>query len=422
VKILRHDANRPFDGLRISLLTQVGSQLFRLVVAIVVGGWTARYLGPSALGKLSYAAALVSVLGPIGSLGVKGSLAALLCEPKPLPGLVSTALCIELLGTGMLSLLLLPLAFLTSDPVITALLVFGVVANLFQSSEVFQVELLNRNRGSVVGRIGFLQVLAGTSFTISALIFQAPLVVFGAVQSLQSAFSATLLAVAVKFGSFRQLMVDIRWSTAKPLLRRGLPLLLASLSIMLYMKSDLVMLEWLSDSADVGQYSAAVRVAESIYFLPMILVQTYMPRIGVAADRSAADRSLRELYRFSWLLGMSMMLLLMFVLPFMIPVVFGRLYVPAQGALFYLGPAAFAVATGSASNAWLTIKGYEALVAQRSAFGALVNVVLNLFLVPARGIEGAAIATSISYILSVYPLSLIKRETRSNTLLLLWPL
>jgi len=40
---------------------------------------------------------------------------------------------------------------------------------------------------------------------------------------------------------------------------------------MLYMKSDQVMLEWLRGPEDVGQYSVAVRVAESLYFLPVVL-------------------------------------------------------------------------------------------------------------------------------------------------------
>ena len=34
------------------------------------------------------------------------------------------------------------------------------------------------------------------------------------------------------------------------------------------------MLEWLRGSAEVGQYSVAVRVAESLCFLPIILSNT----------------------------------------------------------------------------------------------------------------------------------------------------
>ena len=71
-----------------SLLSQGGAQVFKLLVSIGIGGWTVRYLGPQNLGTLSYVTALVELLGPLGNLGVKGSLSAMLCEEQPMPGLL----------------------------------------------------------------------------------------------------------------------------------------------------------------------------------------------------------------------------------------------------------------------------------------------------------------------------------------------
>ena len=171
-------------------------------------------------------------------------------------------------------------------------------------------------------------------------------------------------------------------------------LLLAGLSVMLYMKSDQVMLEWLRGSAEVGQYSVAVRVAESLYFLPMILSNTFVPRIGQGSGDFETDPGLRQLYRSAWLLGVGMMLSSMLVLPPLLPLVFGEDYLQAQAALIWLGPAAFAVATGCASGAWIKTQGFQNFIAQRSAIGALVNIVLNLLLIPPMGFIGAALATS----------------------------
>lgn len=412
----------PVDRLRTSLLSQAGSQALRLVLAIAISGWLARYLGPAALGKLSYVAALVGVFGPLGSLGIRGSLAALLCSNQPLEGLVSTALCVELIGTLMLSLVLLPWAVLAGDPVIAGLIGCGVIANCFNSSEVFEVELLNLQRGRSVARVDALQALIGSCLTAAALLAQAPLLVFGGIVAVQSAIKAILLAPSAKVASLKRFVSDVKMETATALLKRGLPLLLAGFSVMLYMKSDLVMIQWLSGSANVGQYSTAVRVAESLYFLPVVLSQTYLPRIGPDHDLEQSAVSLIKFYRLSWLLGVGLMLASMLILPALIPLVFGAQYESAKQALFYLGPAAFAVATGSASGAWLTVHGHQSIVAQRSFFGAIANIILNLVLIPRRGIEGAAIATSISYLLSVYAICLIRREIRANTLKLLLPL
>lgn len=411
---------RPADRLRHSLLGQAGSQGFRLLVAIGIGGWLARYLGPSALGQLSYAAAVVGIFGPLGGLGVKGSLAVLLCERNSLPGLVNTAFCLELLGTAVMSLCLIPWVLLSDDPVVPGLIALGVIANFFNSCEVFEADLLSRQRGTVVARVGFLKVLVGAVFLIAALVMKAPLIVFGSVQVVQNIIAFCAFAW-LSFGSqWQKIFSGVSRDSAVILLRKGLPLLLSGLSIMLYMKSDLIVLDWLGNSGDVGQYSVAVRVVESLYFLPLVLVDTFLPRIS-EVNGSSAVGELRRLYRLAWLLGVALMLCSMLLLPLLIPFVFGPQYAPAQSALFFLGPAAFAVSVGCANGAWLNTKGYLQLVVQRSAFGALLNIALNILLIPSMGIKGAAVATSFSQILSVYLLPLLRVETRLNTLRLICP-
>ena len=409
------------DRLRHSLLSQGGAQVFKLLVSIGIGGWMARYLGPQNLGTLSYVTALVGLLGPLGNLGVKGSLSAMLCEEQPMPGLLGSALLIELIGTLVIAVVLIPFAWAAKDPVLVGLIGLAVIGNLFGSSEVFEVELLNRQRGTQLARVGMIQTVAGAAFSILALIAQMPLLAFGVLPVLQAVIRAWLLAASVQFTNLVQLLKQASWTTSRILIRRGWPLLISGLSVTLYMKSDQVMLEWLRGHAEVGQYSVAVRVAESLYFLPVILSSTLLPRIGQGSGKFETDPGLRQLYRTAWLLGVGMMLASMLLLPPLIPLVFGEDYLQAQAALIWLGPAAFAVATGCASGAWLNTQGYQKLIAQRSVIGALVNITLNLLLIPRLGFIGAALATSFSYLASVYLVGAFRREILTNLLMLIFP-
>jgi O-antigen/teichoic acid export membrane protein len=190
---------------------------------------------------------------------------------------------------------------------------------------------------------------------------------------------------------------------------------------MLYMKSDQVMLEWLRGPAEVGQYSVAVRIAESLYFLPVILSNTFLPRIGRGTGRYDSDVSLRQLFRSAWFLGVGMAVASMLLLPPLVPIVFGEEFIPAQAALISLGPAAFAVATGCASDAWLNTQGYQKIIAWRSAVGALVNVFLNLMLIPRMGFVGAAMATSASYVVSVYIVGVFHESISVTLVNLIFP-
>ena len=409
------------DRLRHSLLSQGGAQALKLLVSIGIGGWMARYLGPQNLGSLSYVAALVGLLGPLGNLGVRGSLSAMLCEKRPLPGLLGSALVIELIGTLVLALVLIPFALTARDPVIVGLIVLAVVSNLLSSSEVFEVELLNREKGTQIARVGTIQTIAGAVLSVLALLAQAPLLVFGGLPILQTAIRGWLLVVAAQTTTLLQLFKQASWKTSRALIQRGWPLLMAGLSVMLYMKSDQVMLEWLRGPEDVGQYSVAVRVAESLYFLPVVLSNTFLPRIGQGTGQFDSDLDLRQLYRSAWLLGIGMMAISMLLLPPLIPVVFGTEFLPAKAALIWLGPAAFAVSIGCASDAWLNTQGLQKLIAQRSAVGAVTNIALNIFLISRMGFVGAALATSISYIVSVYIVGVLRKEISDNLVSLSFP-
>lgn len=392
-------------------------------MSIGIGGWTARYLGPEALGTLSYVAALVGLLGPLGNLGVKGSLSAMLCEEQPMPGLLGSALLIELLGTLVIAVVLIPFAWAAKDPVLVGLIGLAVLGNLFGSSEVFEVELLNRQRGTQLARVGTIQTVAGAGFSILALMAQMPLLVFGALPVLQAVIRAWLLAASVQATKLVQLLKQASWTTSRVLIRRGWPLLLSGLSVMLYVRSDQLMLQWLQGPDDVGQYSVAARLAESLYFLPVILANTFIPRLRSSSGNFETDPVLKQFYRCAWLLGVGMSLVtIIFIYP-MVPLVFGAEFLPAQKILIWLAPAAFAVSTGCASGAWLNVNGYQKLIAKRSVVGALANLTLNSLLIPSIGASGAAIATLISYTIApFFSMFFHSRETRANAIILLAPL
>ena len=186
-----------------------------------------------------------------------------------------------------------------------------------------------------------------------------------------------------------------------------------------------MILEWLRGPADVGQYSVAVRVAESLYFLPVVLANTFLPRIGQGSVNFETDPGLRQLYRTSWLLGVGIVALTAFVLPSLTIFAFGEQYRDSIVALKLLAPCGFAVATGVASSTWLNRRGGQLLkiIPIRTSAAMILNILLNLWLIPPMGIAGAALATSASYYLATFVVMLgFSAETRQNALNLLAPL
>ena len=410
------------DRLRHSLVSQCGSQVFKLLVAIGISAWTARYLGPQKLGTLGYVTALVGILAPLGSLGVNASLSIMLCEEVPLPGLLGSALLVEIFGTLVLAIVLIPFAWFSQDQLVVWLMVSAVIANLFSSAEVFDVELINRRRGTQLARINNLQTLAGAFLSISALLSSSSLLIFGFLPTIQSAIRAWLSAVAVQATKPFQLIKQASWQAIYALLKRGLPLIASSIAVMVYTKSDQLMIEWMRGPEEVGLYSVAVKVSETLFFIPNVFCFTLQPAIAKSLDEASSNMALLRLYRGAWIIGVFASIICIAVFRPLIPVLFGSEFASAQDALVWLGLASLGVSWGMASGTWLKAHGLLNLIFLRSALGASLNVALNFLFIPRLGINGAAAATFLAYIICpLLPMLLYSKETRNNLLFLLAP-
>ena len=75
-------------------------------------------------------------------------------------------------------------------------------------------------------------------------------------------------------------------SLAQDLLRESLPLILSGLTIMIYMRIDRIMLGQIIGDKAVGVYSAATRISEIWYFIPMTVSSSVMPSIFKAKEIS----------------------------------------------------------------------------------------------------------------------------------------
>ena len=60
-----------------------------------------------------------------------------------------------------------------------------------------------------------------------------------------------------------------------------------------------------------------------------------------------------------------------------------------------------------ASSKWFIIEGLQIMTLRRTTAGAIINIILNIILIPIYGIVGAAIATVISQIIASYLFNLI---------------
>jgi O-antigen/teichoic acid export membrane protein len=182
------------------------------------------------------------------------------------------------------------------------------------------------------------------------------------------------------------------------LLRKGLPFAYAGAMITLVFQVDTVILEKMRGATEVGWYRSPVLVLEGLTLVPRILGYALIPTM--AAWAATRPEVVTELY------GRGSKYLLLAGLPIgafgwlesdrFVALLFGPTYGPSVAASQILLPAAtFMFLSNFGETALACVNRWGTIVVV-STLALVVNVALNLWLIPGLGFIGAAWATLVT--------------------------
>ena len=108
---------------------------------------------------------------------------------------------------------------------------------------------------------------------------KAPVWCFAAAYSGEIALSAVGLVLGYRLSGGRISAWRSSRARAVYLLEQSWPVIFSGMAIMIYMRLDMVMLKLMQGNFAVGLYSAATRVSEVWYFIPIAIVSSVSPAI-----------------------------------------------------------------------------------------------------------------------------------------------
>ncbi|WP_460589692.1 flippase [Haliea atlantica] len=392
-------------------------KILRMGVGLFVGVWIARYLGPEQFGLLNFALAFTGLFGAIATLGLPGIVVRdIVRDPDNARITLGTAALLQLLGgIGSYLLILGAIAYLRPDDALARSIVAILGSTmLFKTSEIAVYWYESQVKSKYVVWVQNGAFLIFTAIKALLILQQATLIVFVWVMLAEAASVATLLFLVLGFRG--PALTSLRASTtrAKSLLHDSWPLVLSAIAVMVYMKVDQVMLGQMIGDEAVGIYSAAVRISEVWYFLPMAIVASVFPAILEAKKRSHAEyyARLQKLYDLMVVISVAVAFPMTFLATPLVGLLFGKAYL-ASGAIvaIHIWAAVF-VFLGVASSKWFLAENRQVLSLQRTGLGAVANVALNFWLIPIYGAVGAAIATVISQVIAAWLFDLLQTSTR----------
>ncbi len=375
----------------------LGERVFRMTISLFVGIYVARYLGPERFGLLSYALSFVWLFSSLASFGLNDILVReLVNQPENSQNLIATALWLKVCGFGLMGLTITVVLIFKSEDQLTLLLISIIILGfLFQATNVVEFYFQAKVQSKFIVRTQVVQLLITSIFKIYLVWSKASLLWFALALMLDQALIAILFLYLYKWKVKKFPFLYFNWEKTKLLIRDGWPLIFTGMVVLVYMKIDQVMLKEMLNTKAVGVYAAAVRLCETLYFIPTALMASLFPAVVYARKKSEKiyEQRIQKLYDLMVWGSVIIAIPTTLVSNWIILLLYGTDFQEAADVLrIYIWAVVF-VSLGVASSKWLVAENLQHYSFYITTLGAIVNVGCNLWLIPIHGIKGAAIAT-----------------------------
>ncbi|ELZ10664.1 polysaccharide biosynthesis protein [Natrinema thermotolerans DSM 11552] len=193
-----------------------------------------------------------------------------------------------------------------------------------------------------------------------------------------------------------------RYRTHVPeLLRFSAPLVVSTVISILLTRTDTLMLGYFRSSYEVGMYDAAYPIAGGLLVVLSAFGFLYLPlvsRLDDDGDRDAVDEIYATTTKWVYVVTFPAFLLLVVFPLDVIHLVFGTAYTDAARVLPILATGFFLSAAAGRNRETLSALGSTTWIAVGNVVGLLLNIGINVALIPRYGAVGAAVASVTSLV------------------------
>lgn len=165
---------------------------------------------------------------------------------------------------------------------------------------------------------------------------------------------------------------------------------------------DSFILGYFNSAVEVGYYNVAVPLAILLGFVPELFMRLFIPLVSkeYARGQIKTIRTIsRQIGKWIFMVNIPVLFILILFPGAIINILFGEEYLPAANALRVLAIGSFSYSISLVSMNLLTMKGKSKSILYTFIYASIINIILNLMLVPKYGLMGASVATTLSYLI-----------------------
>ena len=380
------------------------TKIINLAILLII----TRLLGKGGFGVYSFSQTFVIMFMALASLGVNALLTRDVARDKQrINAFLGNSIPLITVFTGI-SIILINLTAslsgwegieLSAIRIFSVYLIFDVYSrhfiSVFRAFEKMQFE-------------AYVNIIEKSAMLIAAIIAQELNLNLLAIIWIFTCIQAGKAVVAFIF--MRRFFQKIEWhffsAETKEIIKQAFPFALLVVFGVISGRIDVVMLKIFHSDEMVGLYSAAHKLIESMLFIPENIVSALFPAFAVMFVKNDSDyrKIFRRAFLFLTILAVPASIGIFLLAPEIIDLFFAAEYVKAANALRWLGLAVFFIFIKYIFSTSLNAIGEQKKFAIIMGFSMIVNIVLNLVLIPKYDLAGAGLATVASEFCAVIAL------------------
>lgn len=400
----------------------IAGRVIQSLLALIVGTQTARYLGPSNYGLISYAASIVAFVVPIMNLGFSNVLVQEITNyPEEEGKIFGTAILLSFFSAIACIVGVSVYTFVVdvNQSITNAVVILYSIMLIFQAFELiqywFQAKLLSKYM-SIVSLIAYSLVSAYKIFLLA----KGANVYFFAVSNSLDYFliAIALYVIYKKLGGQR---FSFSREVASRMFNNSKHYIVSSLMVTIFAQTDRIMLKLMINESTVGYYSAAVTCAGLSSFVFAAIIDSMRPSIFAHKKNGNTERyeiSLARTYCMVIYLALAQSIVMTILAHYIIGILYGAEYSPSINALRIIVWYTTFSYMGSVRNVWILGENKQRYLWILNFGGAIANICLNALLIPIWGIYGASLASLITQIFTNIFMNIIVWPLKDNNRLI----
>ncbi|MCS3683884.1 flippase [Salinibacter ruber] len=394
-------------------ITLVGT-VIGMGLKFITRTFLARSLGPDEYGMLMIGVTVLYLLNSISNLGLGVSVARFISMHQHQEAwnrikglLIGTTTGVAgigvIVGCGLVIGAEAVASFFFSNPDLAPLLrVFGIALPVLSVGNIFRGALRGFKRMDfiVYGEQGVRQV----GLTIVAI-----LALFGGIGAfgVSLGYLIVFVAMTIAFGSllWRFTPVSRKWGdhdtkfAVGEVLNFSWPLVVSQQLSHTRQRADTLLIGYFATSASVGVFNVALPLAKLLQVILSSINRIYMPSVTglfAAGEMDQLRSSYRRVARWTFYLTLPLYIVIIVNSEALLTVVFGAEYAEGQRALIILATGFFVNTITGSFGETLIAAGKTYVNMWIAVLAIVINIILNVVLIPKIGVDGAALAAAVS--------------------------